>query len=370
VETIQRLQYLRGLAALVVVLSHGLIKLDRICELQGWPAIGLSIDGTFGVDIFFVISGFLMCVTASGEFGKEGAPTRFLLRRVVRIVPLYWLFILVEVALRVAKPEAGGPAFGPAEIALSLAFIPYGLQDGIFRPVVGLGWSLDYEMFFYVLFAAGLLLRRDRGLILVGAALAGLVVAGQVLRPTGTIAVAWSAPVLLEFGIGVVLGRAYLLMRERGLPLRLPWPFLLTIAIVAAENALFPANDHEALGWRPLHWALAALIVGLNAFAAPDRAAERAPTGRFLRALGDSSYSLYLCHPVVLTVTARVWMTAGFGRALLPLYYVLAVAACIAAGWAIHRLVEKPLLARLMGRRAPPGSRPSGSPLAEGRPVA
>ena len=371
-ETLQRLQYLRGLAALVVVLSHGLIKLDRICEMKGWPALGLSLDGTFGVDVFFVISGFLMCTTASGEFGKAGAVGRFLLRRIIRIVPLYWLFILIEVALRIAKPDAAGQQFGPTEVLLSLAFIPYGLQDGIFRPVVGLGWSLDYEMFFYAIFALGLLVRRDLGLVLIALGLGLLVLAGQVARPSGTIAVAWSAPILLEFLLGVGIGRLYLVARERGWSLPLRWPFLITVLIVVLENRFIPADDSEALGWRPLHWGLAALVVAINALAPPDRAAEVTPIARVLRMIGDSSYSLYLSHPVVLTVTARLWVMLGFGRETLPVYFVLAVLATLVVGWGVHRWIEKPFLALLMGRRAPPGSRPTdGDPrlLPEGRPV-
>lgn len=371
-ETLHRLQYLRGLAALVVVLSHALIKLDRICEIQGWPALGLSVDGTFGVDIFFVISGFLMCTTAASEFGARGSVGRFVARRILRIVPLYWLFILIEVALRIANPSAAGQSFGPQEVLLSLLFIPYGLQDGIFRPVVGLGWSLDYEMLFYAVFAFGLLVRRDLGLVLISSALGLLVLAGHAAQPGGTLAVAWSAPILLEFLLGVGLGRLYLLARERGWSLRLPAPFVAAIALVVLENLLFPANDREALGWRPLHWTLAALIVAVNAFAAPDRKAEAAWPGRLLRALGDSSYSLYLSHPVTLTVTARIWITLGFGPGSLPAYFVLAVLASVGAGWLVHLLVEKPLLARLMGRRAPPGSRPdrrSAGLLARERPV-
>ncbi len=360
-ETLHRLQYLRALAALTVVLSHGLIKLDRICEIQGWPVLGLSIDGTFGVDIFFVISGFLMCTTASGEFGAQGAAVRFLTRRIIRIVPLYWLFIFVEVALRTANPGAAGQSFGPTEVLLSLAFIPYGLQDGIFRPVVGVGWSLDYEMFFYALFACGLLLRREAGLVLIALALVLLVTLGQRSEPSGTIAVAWSAPVLLEFLFGVGLGRLYLAGRERGWSLPLQAPFVMAVLIVVSENLWFPADDRHALGWRPLHWALAVLIVAINAFAQPDRRTETSWSGRVLQALGDSSYSLYLSHPVVLTITARIWITLGLGA--LPVYYVLAVLASLGAGWLVHVWIEKPLLARLMGRRAPPGSRP-GQPTA------
>lgn len=363
-DTLHRLQYLRALAAVTVVLSHGLIKLDRICEINGWPPLGLSIDGTFGVDVFFVISGFLMCTTAAGEFGAPGATGRFLLRRILRIVPLYWLFILVEVALRLARPEAAGGPIGPTEIVLSLAFIPYGMESGIFRPVVGLGWSLDYEMLFYAIFAAGLLLRRDLGLVVIALALALLVGLGVVLRPSGTIAAAWTAPILLEFGLGMVLGRLYLEARRRGLSLAIPAPFAIAVAIVVVENLVLPASDLDALGWRPLHWALASLIVAVNAFARPDRAAEASPAGRLLRALGDSSYSLYLSHPVILTVTARIWITLGFGPASLPAYYVLAVLACLFGGWLVHLRVEKPMLSRLMGRRAPPGSRPAEDPRA------
>ncbi|TDR94467.1 acyltransferase family protein [Enterovirga rhinocerotis] len=345
--TIHRLQYLRGLAAMLVVLSHGLIKVDRICEIQGWPQPGLRIDGTFGVDIFFVISGFLMCVTASGEFGQPGATGRFMLRRVIRIVPLYWLFIAIEVLLRVIKPDAAGTPFGATEVLLSMLFIPYGLQDGMFRPVVGLGWSLNYEMFFYSLFALGLVLRRDLGLLVIGLGMIGLVGLGHATQPEGTIAVAWTAPLLLEFLLGVGLGRLYLAARQRGRLLPIPYPFVIAIGLAVIEMTFFPGTDSEALGWRPLHWGVAGLIVAVNVFAIPDRRFEQTRLALFLKAVGDSSYSLYLGHGLVLTITARIWITLGFGREWLPAYFVLAVLSTIPAAWLLYRWIERPVTAAL-----------------------
>ncbi|HMO28203.1 acyltransferase [Enterovirga sp.] len=360
-ETLHRLQYLRGLAAFLVVLSHALIKLDRICEIQGWPPLGLRIDGTFGVDIFFVISGFLMSTTAAREFGAGGAPSRFLLRRVIRIVPLYWLFVAIEVALRIIRPEAAGARFGAGDVLLSLAFIPYGLDGGIFRPVVGLGWSLDYEMFFYVIFAAGLVLRRDAGLALICAGLLGLVLVGGAAQPANTAAVAWTAPLLLEFMFGMLLGRLSLAMRERGWFLPVRWPFLLAIGLVILETTFFPGSDLEALGWRPLHWLLAALIVALAALTAPDRNFESSAPGRLLKGVGDSSYSLYLFHALVLTVTARLWMTLGLGRDWLPVYFVLAVLATLPAAWLLYLYVERPVTRALTVRLAPRARERSGA---------
>lgn len=349
-ETIHRLQYLRALAAMLVVLSHGLIKIDRICEIQGWAQPGWRIDGTFGVDIFFVISGFLMCTTAAGEFGAAGASARFMMRRLIRIVPLYWLFIATEVALQAIRPDAAGAGFGLPEVLLSLTFVPYDLQDGIFRPVVGLGWSLDYEMLFYAIFACGLVFRRDLGIAMIGLALVGLVGVGEAAQPANSAAAAWTSPILIEFLLGVALGRLYLLARERNWSLPLPWPFAVSIALVIVELAMFPGRDVESLGWRPHHWGWAALIVAINAFSAPDRAFEASFAGRVLKALGDSSYSLYLSHVLVLTVTARIWITLGFGPDWLPVYFALAVLATLPAAWLLYRWLERPMIRALTAR--------------------
>ena len=345
---LHRLQALRGFAALAVVATHALTKLDRVAELSGRPATGWTLDGTFGVDIFFVISGFIMVHTTGAEFGRAGAPLRFLARRAWRIVPLYWLFTLIEFGLKVVRPEAAGAPAGPRELALSLAFIPYGLHDGIFRPVHQLGWTLDFEMAFYAVFALGLFLRPRYGLVLVAALLSGMVLAGTLGRPETATAVAWTSPILVEFLLGGALALGYRAMRARGVTLAVPAPLAIIAAVIVAENAvwLWLGGGEAALGWRPAQWIAATGIVAIAVLAPAPRPSG---WGRALERLGDSSYSLYLCHPLVLTIAARVWMALVPDPRLALAFLPAALVACVAAGWVVHRVIERPLL-RFAGR--------------------
>ncbi|PZN94338.1 MAG: acyltransferase, partial [Hyphomicrobiales bacterium] len=156
------MQVLRAIAAFMVAVHH--IQADAAVVA---PQGGLSpvwrdiLPWMAGVDIFFVISGFIM-VHASGElFGRPGATRLFLERRIARIVPLYWaattLFLLIGYVVPAAL-NSGAPDLG--QIMASYLFWPAVSTQGLVQPVYSLGWTLNYEMLFYVLFAAALVLPR------------------------------------------------------------------------------------------------------------------------------------------------------------------------------------------------------------------
>src|SRR5229473_1548571 len=146
---IRPIQYLRAIAALMVVWHHSLIQVPGVAQFIALPEFGPS-----GVDIFFVISGFIMLVITAG---KEVTPAEFIRQRVIRVVPLYWLTTLLMLGCAVVVPTAFKTLqFSPAAVAKSLLFVPYDSLSfpGHAWPVLVPGWTLNYEMFFYGLFAA------------------------------------------------------------------------------------------------------------------------------------------------------------------------------------------------------------------------
>ena len=158
-RSLQGLQVLRAVAALGVVFHHLPIFLEGKLGLTG--VVPPLLLGAAGVDLFFVISGFIMVYSSEPLFGRPHAPRVFLLRRLSRIVPLYWAatsfllgyLLLVGVAfVRVNLPWD--------VILTSYAFIPFPRRDGLMMPVLNVGWTLNYEMFFYLVFAAAILLPR------------------------------------------------------------------------------------------------------------------------------------------------------------------------------------------------------------------
>ena len=172
---INNLQALRAFAALNVLLFHcfsiGTIygfKPKLLSFLEGW--------GGNGVDILFVMSGFVM-VLVQGRSPKT--PTQFFLNRLERIVPLYWSVTLLCVAVVLALPHAFKEASFDGRHALASLFFVSGFA-GFRFPVLVQGWTVEYEMLFYLVFAASLLARPNVGFLLVTVALAACAAFGIV----------------------------------------------------------------------------------------------------------------------------------------------------------------------------------------------
>jgi exopolysaccharide production protein ExoZ len=153
------LQVLRALAALMVVADHAVSYVATKQE------VALSLKnlawflGIFGVDIFFVISGFIMIYTSRDLFGTRLGFAKFAYRRIVRIVPLYWLATITAAGLLLRHQFPSN-----FEIATSLAFVPAVTHPGeALRPILWVGWTLNLEMFFYALFTVSLLFHGGWG---------------------------------------------------------------------------------------------------------------------------------------------------------------------------------------------------------------
>ncbi len=130
--------------------------------------------GGMGVATFFVISGFIMVYTTRDKFGRSGAGLEFIKKRIIRIVPLYYITtILVVILTALVNKTSILPS--PAELVSSIAFVPYKNPTGEVVPLYALGWTLEYEMFFYVIFAAAMRFRLVVGLPIIIIALLSLV---------------------------------------------------------------------------------------------------------------------------------------------------------------------------------------------------
>ena len=168
-------------------------------------------DFGVGVDVFFVISGFIMAYITADKFGRPGASGQFLTRRLIRLVPLYWLFTLAMLAAMVLVPgQLAHTALNPAHILASYLFIPWLDSTGLAHPILGLGWTLNYEMYFYVIFAVMLFLPRRIGLWSLAVLFCALALLHPAIDPAQVQLSFWTDPIILEFlfGIGLaMLGR-------------------------------------------------------------------------------------------------------------------------------------------------------------------
>jgi len=310
------IQHLRGLAALSVALFHA-------CQ---WSRLDFDIGGA-GVDVFFVISGFVMWTVTAG---KAVRPLDFLRRRFVRVVPLYWLITLALAAAALVFP-ARFPEVQPepAHLLASMAFIQHYSPAGQPFPLLPPGWTLNYEAAFYLVFAAALLLPGRWRLAGLAATLTGVGLVGFVWPP---IYVLLANPLVLEFLAGVLI--AWLVGRGR-LPGRSGGGML--IGAGALIFALIQLSGVDAELWRPMVWGAPAAMLVAGAVAVEADGGWPAWPG--LKTLGDASYSLYLVHTLSIGALA---MTLGAWNP--PLFIPLALAVATGSGLACWALIERPML--------------------------
>jgi exopolysaccharide production protein ExoZ len=324
--TVLTIQYLRAVAACLIVFHHALA-----------PLIMTSI-GLFGVDLFFVISGFVMWVTTADG---QRSPPSFWMARIVRVVPLYWLFTTLYLAVGLLVPGLlPHAAFDPLFLVKSYLFIPAAHPTlGVVAPVYTLGWTLNYEMFFYVLFGFGLFVpwRAVRFAVLAAVFLA-LVTIGR-WAPAGPVVATYTDPLLLEFLAGIVLAvlSPWLMRQMAALGWLLivggvAWLVWVTAAALPWERALASGVPAAAI-------VAGALVLEPLARTAPSRLGLL---------LGDASYSIYLAHPFGQRLWLLVCQYAHLdlaGTAIAVLYVFAAIVVGIATGVASHLLIERPLLA-------------------------
>jgi len=326
------IQALRFVAALLVVVTHATFYVSERL-VPGYPVWS---SGAAGVDVFFVISGFVMAVSSQALIGRPDGARVFMLRRLSRIVPLYWVATTLKLAAVLAVPAAVlNAGLDPGHIVRSYLFLPSYNEHGILHPVLGVGWTLNFEMFFYVVFALAMVLRVPP-LPFVGVVFAGLSIAALFRQPGWVAAAFWLDTILLEFVAGMVVAR--LCMSG----VRVPPAAAVPMVAAGFIGLLWPWGVVPDM-MRVLTWGIpAALIVAGVAFLEPVLQG-RVPARVLL--LGDSSYALYLFHPMIAPIAPALLAKAALPNA--PLSIVLSIALAIGAALVAYRFGERPVTAML-----------------------
>ena len=340
---VESIHVMRGVAAMAVAVSHLPAFFPAGSgTLPGGDGLGV---GKVGVDVFFVISGFVMTVATAPLASGWRSSLGFLWRRIARVVPLYWMVTLFLVALFLVDRRFGAERTLDLDLVLrSLLFVPVHGPEGGIRPIVGVGWSLDYEMYFYLCMAAVIAwVPRHRLAVLAITMVTVYLVAREWLDPR----VDWvvNAGLALEFLLGVL---AAVIHRRRlaclvGLAMGVA-------ACVAAWPALTGLHPYGAGVDRTMSWGAVAFVLILALTAAERRRPWRRM--RWLGAMGDASYALYLTHSLAFAVVQRLAGPVD-GPASLPLRMLLMLAVATLVSLAVHRWVEKPIVTRL--QRLAPG---------------
>lgn len=323
------IQALRFFAALAVVVLHNTFYTsERLDDSLGIYAIGAN-----GVRLFFVISGFVMILSSDRLARAVHGWRVFAIKRILRIVPLYWLVTSFKlVALMVAPAAVLHAHLDWPYIAKSYFFIPARNVDGDIHPLLGVGWTLVFEMFFYALFTLALLLRQ-RPVLFLAPILILLSVASLFRTESWPIAMQfWADPIVLDFLAGMLIARWV----QSGARLD---PWLAAAFVVAGTVYLFVpfARFHYQSLLGSVVTTVAAALVVWGCAGLESRIGRF--VGKSLMFLGAASYSIYLVHPV--TAPAAPATLAKLGLILPQLSILCGVAIALIAGSLCYQWIEK-----------------------------
>jgi exopolysaccharide production protein ExoZ len=336
-STIYSIQYLRAFAAILVLFWHLKYKSAQFgTDLLSGYAFGFA-----GVDVFFVISGFVMCFIYTRSKAGRGSLGAFWSRRFARIMPLYWLLTCVALVVYLIDPSKVNSSGGTTSIWKSFVLVPG--QD---KFLIENGWTLSYEMYFYALFSlAFLFVDKTRGAFAV-CALIAVLVSTNLLHVVSLPFL--TSPLLFEFAFGIVI---FLILSHgsgawtRRLGVISLLAGLVGLASVHITSTVVPNSVALTVGLP------AALIV--FGVVSQESLISRAPS-LLLARLGDSSYSMYLFHPFILSVAAIVFRKlrlGGYGIVPELAYWLLVAVSVLVASYWLFRFIETPLnrIVRSMG---------------------
>jgi len=341
-ERLYSLQGLRGLAVLGVVLFH---MTSVEAKFSGGDILLPPRFLDFfqlGVDLFFIISGFVMVIVSRGRFQSSVETQRFLFNRVSRIYPTYWLYFFLTLAVYLLQPGMVNSSHGSSNLLMSFALLP---NDKVLLVMVA--WSLVFELWFYLLFS-GFLFFQERRLPVLLAVWAAIIIVFNTLANWEDYSSALKImlhPYALEFIVGVALARFFYSPHSARVPTAVVWSALL-VALLAGIPLIGYYRLFDAQGM-PRMFSVAAVFgtLVLAMVLLERRKLIAMPT--FMVAVGDMSYTLYLSHLLVLGVIGRVWQMLGnwpdsyWDNAF---FAVLMMGAVVCYGWVGYRFFEKPVL--------------------------
>ena len=333
------LHLLRVIAALGVVYFHTTSVAGLVLD---WDV------GSRGVDVFFVISGFIIAYIGTSK------PQQFFLRRIIRVVPFYWAATAFVFAMAAVAPSLFHTTTASVpHLVTSLLFIPHELK-GEMQPTLLLGWSLNYEMFFYVWFALSLRISPRWSPLLCTGWLIAIMLAIHAATATSPIAAFYARPIILEFCFGIAVfyifrwcsARRDALARAPGLRA------LLLVLLVGNLIAIAVFEEYyRDVVPRYLIAGIPSFFIVLSALLL-ERVFGLSTRNKLMYLLGESSYIIYLVHPYIIFTFLRVVAkgAAAWSSPALAVLILGLLALTSAISIAIHVWFEKPVMAFLRAR--------------------
>lgn len=321
---IYSVQYMRAIAAILVVIHHAT---EKGAQYSSAPFEWFTI-GEAGVDLFFIISGYIMCHTVDS---KNIDFISFITARIKRIIPLYWVLTTMALVIYLLFPDKVNSAGGGTDIIHSYILFPVEANY-----LISNGWTLSYEFFFYFLFAFGLIFSGKFNFFIPIILIITLVNLGNFYTLNTTIFNFITNPLLLEFSFGILI---YYLFQNNHLNLILGSSLIIvSIILFSLVNIFTPDNS------RIINYGIPAMFffIGMMTLEPLFIKTNENKIALFFKMVGNSSYSLYLFHPFALVITSIILNKIDlneFGY----LFVMLLIVSSIVAGQLCYLLIEKNL---------------------------
>lgn len=337
------LQIFRAIAAILVVLFH---VTSYSQEKFGHAFLSNIFSfGYTGVDFFFVLSGFIIFYIHSRDVGERQRTRLYLVKRLVRVYPIYWIITLVKVVVIVAIPTLAKDY--EREIGTIVASFLLFPQSNL--PIIGAAWTLSHEILFYLLFGIVIWLGRHRGAFLFGIwtiALLGFSVgrtADLKILPDHYIIQFLLNERNLEFIFGCL--SAYLIMNYK-----LKYQTLMVLAgcVLFLSAGWYVSRGGQVPSYAIL-FGLPSLLLITGSASIEFHVQVKFPP--LLVFLGDASYSIYLTHAMFINAFALIFQRVSWITQINPSLPLLVVAiGAVLGGSAVYQLVELPMLSLLRNR--------------------
>ncbi|MCG7537354.1 acyltransferase [Pseudoalteromonas sp. OOF1S-7] len=335
---INSIQLLRAFAALAVVLCHVLKFMHNKVEEINYGYQTLANVLMIGVDIFFIISGFIIY---SSFINKRLTPSQFIERRLVRIYPIFWFVCLLIVPVLLLKPEWVNSASPlPPSLFHSFLLIPHESA-----PLLMVAWTLEYEVFFYVLFAISLFFKNTIGFLIT--IFSSLIIIGFVSEPfEDPILQVITSPLLMQFILGIFIAKLYLktnssINSKRWLAVSITL-FLLSAIILYLGSESFKVSD---VNNRVARFTIPAVMIVIGFLLFENFMDKKSRFQKSIIYFGDASYSIYLIHVLTLSAFIKVCNAIDLNEKIgLPLTIFVAFIACTISGCIMHTFIEKPMI--------------------------
>ena len=313
------IQFIRFIAALFIVLMHSILEYENTFRV-----------GDFGVDIFFILSGFII------SYITETDRHNFITKRLIRIVPIYWLFIFIISFFIFMFPELFRTInWDPQHILKSLFFLP-GTEAQGYLPIIKLGWTLNLEMMFYVLFFLSMKFSHKHRELITSSLIILIILILQNLKLDGTHAINfYSSPITIEFIYGMLLAKIW---HQHKFEFSLK--ACVGLASVCIALLILFNNYINAGEYRFIFYGLPSLILVISFLSVEYRFTNlNTRLQKLILWFGEMSYPLYLIHIFLVGLISRIIFSEIELWALFP----LALASSLLLSNIVSTIFDRPI---------------------------